>query len=82
VLPENMSLDDFEGRVSRANDTTFAKAGNGVPVVGNGQPLNSGDLKRMHFVPIDDGVYRLENGGAFVHTKDGHPYEIDIRKLR
>lgn len=82
VLPENMSLDDFEGRVSRANDGSFAKAGNGVPIVGNGQLLTSGDLKKMHFVPIDDGVYRLENGGAFVHTKDGRPYEVDIRKLR
>jgi hypothetical protein len=81
VLPENMSLDDFEGRVSRANDAQFHAAGNGVPVTGNGTQLGAGDLKKMHFVPIDDGVYRLENGGAFVHTKDGKPFELDVRKL-
>jgi hypothetical protein len=35
----------------------------------------------MHFVPVDDGVYRLESGGSFVHTKDGQPFEVDVRKL-
>jgi hypothetical protein len=81
VLPENMSLDDLESRVSRANDAQFRNAGNGEPVTGNGVPLSAGDLKKMHFVPVDDGVYRLEMGGSFVHTKDGTPFEVDVRKL-
>jgi hypothetical protein len=76
-----MSLDDFEGRVSRANGPQMRAAANGLPVTGDGTPLNSGDLKKMHYVPVGDGVYRLENGGAFVHTKDGQPFEIDVRKL-
>jgi hypothetical protein len=81
VLPENMSLDDFEGRIARANDRQFLSAGNGVPVTGSGVQLNAGDLKKMHFIPVDDGVYRFEAGGSFVHTKDGHPFELDVRKL-
>jgi hypothetical protein len=81
VLPENMSADDFEKRVSRAGDPQFHAAGNGVPVTGNGTPLGAGDLKKMHFIPVDDGVYRLESGGSFVHTKDGSPFELDIRRL-
>lgn len=81
VLPENMSLDDFEGRVSRAGDAQFKAAGNGVPMLSNGTALTSGDLKKMHFIPVDDGVYRLESGGSFVHTKDGKAFELDIRKL-
>jgi hypothetical protein len=81
VLPENMSLDDFENRVARANDRQFLSAGNGVPVTGNGTQLGAGDLKKMHFIPVDDGVYRLETGGSFVHTKDGKPFELDVRRL-
>lgn len=81
VLPENMSLGDFESRVSRAGDAQFRAAGNGVPTLGNGEPLSAGDLKKMHFIPVDDGVYRLETGGSFVHTKDGKPFELDVRKL-
>jgi hypothetical protein len=82
VLPENMSLDDFETRISRANGPQLRAASNGLPVTGNGTQLDAGDLKKMHFIPVDDGVYRLESGGAFVHTKDGHPFEVDVRKLR
>jgi hypothetical protein len=81
VLPENMSLDDFEGRIARANDRQFLSAGNGVPVTGSGVQLNAGDLKKMHFIPVDDGVYRFEAGGSFVHTKDGHPFELNVRHL-
>ena len=81
VLPENMSLDDFENRISRANGAQFKAAGNGEPVLGNGSPLSAGDLKKLHFVPVDDGVYRLEMGGSFVHTKAGQPFEVDVRKL-
>jgi hypothetical protein len=81
ILPENMSLDDFEGRISRANGPQMRSAANGLPVTADGTALNSGDLKKMHYVPVGDGIYRLENGGAFVHTKDGQPFEIDVRKL-
>ena len=82
VLPENMSLDDFEGRISRASGPQMRGAANGLPVAADGSPLNAGDLKKMHFVPIDDGRYRLENGGSFVHLADGRtPFEIDVRKL-
>jgi hypothetical protein len=81
VLPENMSLDELEGRLSRANDAQFKAAGNGDPVTGNGTALSAGDLKKMHLIPVDDGVYRLEAGGSFVHTKSGQPFEIDVRKL-
>jgi hypothetical protein len=81
VLPENMSLDDFEGRVGRATDAQFKAASNGEPVTGNGHALSAGELKKMHFVPVDDGLYRLEIGGSFAHTKAGTPFEIDIRKL-
>jgi hypothetical protein len=56
-------------------------AANGAPLAGDGSALNAGDLKKMHYIPVGDGIYRLENGGAFVHTKDGQPFEIDVRKL-
>ena len=81
ILPENMSIDAFEGRIARANGPQMRSAANGLPLAGDGSALNSGDLKKMHFIPVGDGVYRLENGGAFVHTKDGQPFEIDVRKL-
>lgn len=81
ILPENMSLDDFEARIARANGPQMRSAANGLPLAGDGSALNSGDLKKMHFIPMGDGVYRLENGGAFVHTNDGQPFEIDVRKL-
>jgi hypothetical protein len=80
VLPENMSLADFEGRVARASGPQMRAAANGLPILADGTPLHAGDLKKMHFVPVGDGIYRLENGGSFVHTKDG-PFEIDVRKL-
>jgi hypothetical protein len=81
VLPENMSLDDFETRISRASDQQFRRAGNGQPVLGNGSALTAGDLKKMHFIPVREGVYRLESGGAFAHNSDGKPFEVDVRKL-
>jgi hypothetical protein len=81
ILPENMSLDDFEGRIARANGPQMRSAANGAPLAGDGSALNAGDLKKMHYIPVGDGIYRLENGGAFVHTKDGQPFEIDVRKL-
>lgn len=82
VLPENMDLGEFESRISRASGPQMRSAANGVPVLGNGEQLHASDLKKMHWVPIDDGVYRLESGGSFVHLNDGRtPFEIDVRKL-
>lgn len=81
VLPENMSLDDFEARVARANGNQIHTASNGTPVTANGTSLSPGALKKMHFIPVDDGVYRLELGGSFAHLANGQPFEIDIRKL-
>jgi hypothetical protein len=81
VLPENMSLDEFEERVSKSNGPEFRRAQNGVPVYADGRNPTATDLKRMQWVPSGDGIYRLSDGNGFLHRKEGGFYEVDVTKL-
>jgi hypothetical protein len=81
VLPEDMSETEFDARISRSHGPEFRKAQNGDPVYANDQSPTATDLKRMQWVPIRDGVYRITDGHGFLHTKAGDFYEVDIRKL-
>jgi hypothetical protein len=67
VLPENMSLDDFETREPRQRSAVPCAAGNGVPVTGNGTQLGAGDLKKMHFVPSTMGCIGSKAEGVRSH---------------
>ena len=81
VLPDDMSQDDFERRISRANATQFKAAHNGTPVYTDGSSPTSDALKKMQWVPAGDGTYRLTDGHSFVTRKGGGFYQIDVRKL-
>ena len=81
ILPDSMSHEDFERRISRANATQFKAAHNGTPVYADGSSPASDVLKRMQWVPVGDGVYRLTDGHRFMSKKDGGFYQIDVRKL-
>lgn len=82
VLPTDMTQQDFEARVSRATGPGFvAASGNRTPFFANGKVPNATALKKMQWVPAGDGIYRLNDGSGFVHTRDGNFYQIDVRKL-
>lgn len=81
VLPENMTQEEFEGRIAKAHGPEFRNAQNGVPVYGDGRSPTATDIKRMQWIPSGDGVYRLTDGHGFLHTKDGGFYELDISRL-
>lgn len=81
VLPEDMSQEDFEARISKAHGPEFRAAQNGQPTFGDGRTPTATDLKRMQWVPSGDGIYRISNGNGFLKTKAGGFYEIDVSKL-
>lgn len=81
VLPEDMAEDDFEKRVSRAQGPQFKKAGNGSPMYADGSFATATEVKKMQWVPIRDGIYRLQARGGFLHLPNGSFYEVDVRKL-
>jgi hypothetical protein len=81
VLPENMTQEEFEGRISKAHGPEFRNAQNGVPVYADGRNPTATDLKRMQWIPSGDGVYRLTDGHGFLHTKEGGFYEVDANRL-
>jgi hypothetical protein len=81
VIPENMTQDEFDLRISKSNGPEFRKAANGEPVYADGRMPTATDLKRMHWVPSGDGVYRISDGNGFLKTKAGGFYEIDVSKL-
>jgi hypothetical protein len=81
VLPENMGEKEFEERIARSHGREFQVAGNGVPMFGNGQPANAADVKKLQWVPVRDGIYRVTDGNAYLSKEGGGFYEVDIRKL-
>jgi hypothetical protein len=81
VLPEDMTQEEFENRISKSHGPEFRKAQNGVPVYSDGRSPTATDLKRMQWVPSGDGVYRLSDGHGFLHTREGGFYEVDATRL-
>ena len=77
VLPDGMSQQQLEERISRANEASLMHGSNGVPVWGDGHPLKVGEVKSLHMVAVGNGVYRLTNGSNFVAKKGGGFYELD-----
>lgn len=83
ILPENVSETDFEARIARAHGPQFRAAQNGDPVFASGKSPIAADVKKMQWVPVSDGLYAIGDGqGAFLQTKNGSRYTIDVRKLR
>lgn len=81
VLPENMSQGDFENVISKSGATEFKRGANGTPVYSDGRAATATDIKRMQWVPSGDGIYRMSDGNAFLHRKEGGFFEIDISKV-
>lgn len=81
ILPEDMTAEDFEMKVSRAQGPSIKKAQNGSPTYSDGSFATATEIKKMQWVPIRDGVYRLQSRGGFLHTPKGGFYEVDVRKL-
>jgi len=80
VLPEDVSDTQFETHIAHAVGPGIRAAQNGTPTYANGKQATASDIKRMQWVPVRDGVYRLTDGNSFLHTDRGF-YEIDFRKL-
>lgn len=81
ILPDDMSQDDFEARISRANAPKLKAAHNGTPVYSDGSSPSSDVLKKMQWLPAGGTVYRLTDGHHFLTKQGGGFYEIDVRKL-
>lgn len=86
VIPEEMSETDFEQRISRATGPQIKGGHNGTPVYADGRAATATEIKKMQWVPIGDGIYRLSpNGRDFLHTREETPnggfYVINVRKL-
>lgn len=85
MLPVGMAQQEFDRRVSRSLVTDWASAStNGAPwVASQNRTMTPRELRSLTPTAVRDGVYRLRNGNnTFITTKDGRPYEFDIRKLQ
>jgi hypothetical protein len=82
IVPEEMAVPDFEARISRARGQQFRNAQNGLPELANGTVPTADMLRKLQWIPVRDGVYRLSNGAAYMMKKGGGFYEVDIRKLK
>jgi hypothetical protein len=89
-LPQNMSRADFQTRMSRAGKADWIKAGGGAPHYlgsdGKLTPLSDSQIAQLaHYrlQTINPGVFQLIGAdGGHVVTKDGTPFQFDIRNLR
>lgn len=83
VVPEDMATTDFESRIARAKAPQIVAAHNGTPRYRGGETPTATEIKKMQWVPVSDGVYRLTpDGRDFIRTTTGAFYQIDVRKLR
>ena len=78
LLPDGMSVEEFQTAIATPLPAKWIKAQNGYPEGG----FTFGQLRQMKFVAAPSGNYRLSNGTGFVHKKDGGFFEVDVRKLR
>jgi hypothetical protein len=82
VLPVGMSEDDFHSRMANLTPQSWHSIANGTPVWSSGHEMTPDDLRR-NFVPmaVRDGAYQFVWNGRIAVTKDGRPFELDIRKI-
>jgi hypothetical protein len=89
-LPQTMSRGEFQTRMSRAGKEDWVKAAGGEPHYmgpdGKLKPLSDSQIDQLaHYrlQTVSPGVYRLIGpDGGHVVTKDGQPFQFDIRNLR
>lgn len=81
VVPTDMPVEDFERRISRSNGEKLRGASNGLPVYSDGREPTVNDIRKMHWVPIGDGIYRVGTGAEFLRLKDGNFFVVNVRKL-
>lgn len=82
ILPYGWSQQEFDGALSRIDETAVTKAANGVPVWANGKPVPLRSLRGMKVVNDGEGTYRLSDGNGYISRAGGGPFRIDIRKLK
>lgn len=88
ILPQGMTQADFDRRIANmprrdANgDRNWRGSANGAPVWGDGSTMSTDDIRRR-FTPVAvrDGVYQFEWGGQIVMTRDGRPFQLNVRRL-
>ncbi len=82
VLPDGMSQADFDTTISRATGPMFVGAsGHQTPLFKDGTVPTATAIKKMIWVPVADGRYRIGDGHGFLEKKGGGFYEVDVRKL-
>lgn len=89
-LPQDMSRDDFQRRMSRADKGAWIKAAGSAPYYmgadGKRTPLSDAmiaHLPQYRLQTVNPGIYNLLGpDGGHVVTKDGKPWQFDIRNLR
>lgn len=81
ILPDNISGDEFETKISRAQGPQIKKAQNGSPMYADGSFATATEIKRMQWVPAGEGVYRIKSRGGFLTVPSGGYYEVNIGKL-
>jgi hypothetical protein len=81
VLPSGMTEREFGLALSRADDASLAKAGNGAPVWANGASVKTRQFRQLRLVAVGDGIYQLGDGNGFLSVKGGGAYRLDVRKL-
>jgi hypothetical protein len=89
-LPQDMSRDDFQRRMSRAGKADWIKAAGSEPFYlgsdGKRTPLNDAMIRHLpeyRLETVSPGLYRLTGpDGGHVVTKAGQPWQFDIRNLR
>lgn len=77
-----MSQADFDTTISRATGPMFVGAsGHQTPIFKDGTVPTATAIKKMIWVPVADGRYRIGDGHGFLEKKGGGFYEVDVRKL-
>jgi hypothetical protein len=89
-LPQDMSRDDFQRRMSRAGKADWIKAAGSEPFYmgGDGKRAAMSDAQIRHLPEyrletVSPGIYRFAGpDGGHVVDKNGQPWQFDIRNLR
>lgn len=88
ILPQSMTQAEFNRRLANmprrdANgNRDWRGSANGAPVWGDGSTMSTDDIRRR-FAPVAvrDGVYQFEWGGQIVMTREGRPFQLDVRRI-
>lgn len=89
-LPQDMSRDDFQRRMSRAGKVDWTKAAGSAPFYlgadGKRTELNDQMIRHLpeyRLETVSPGIYRMTGpDGGHVVDKNGRPWQFDIRNLR